>query len=66
MGRRACNTPELKEHYSKKFGKVFDQIAQGEDPSEIKKFSVDHCLAMQVSVTSVVELSGRESTGSRF
>ena len=47
MARRACNTPELTEHYSKKFGKVFDQIAQGEDPSEIKKFSVDHCLAMQ-------------------
>ena len=48
MARRACNTPSTPEHYSKKFGKVFDQIARGEDPSEVKKFSVDHSLAMQV------------------
>ena len=47
MARRACNTPSLPEHYSKKFGNVFDQIARGEDPSEVKKFSVDHSLAMQ-------------------
>ena len=47
MARRACNTPKTK-HTDRKFGKVFDQIANGIDPSEKKKLSVDHSLAVQV------------------
>ena len=38
MTRRACNAPSTPEHYSKKFGKVFDQIVRGEDLSKVTKF----------------------------
>jgi hypothetical protein len=47
LGRRACNTPNTK-HYNQTFAKNFDQIAHGEDPSAVKKLSVDHSLAIQV------------------
>ena len=47
LGRRACNTPNTP-HYSPVFAKNFDQIALGEDPSAVKKLSVDLSLAIQV------------------
>ena len=53
MGRWACNTPKTK-HSDKKMAKVFDQIANGIDPSEKKQLSVDHSLAIQVRVANVV------------
>ena len=39
MARRACNTPKTK-HTDRKFGKVFDQIANDIDPPEKKKLNV--------------------------